>query len=315
MTFADIIGNKDVTTALAGMIQSGKIPHAVMFHEDDGGDAFRIAIAFLDSLYKGNPRISKLIHPDLHFIFPTAAGSVSEQYLEKFRVLALSNPSFTESELASAMGIEGKNSLIAVSEAKHLLDVLSLSALEGGYRSVIFFYPEKMNQEAANRLLKLIEEPPQQTQFVFITHAPEKVLLTISSRCQRIRVASSHAAEIPEPEDGAELLGRLMSALISRNLYAALETGEAIAALPSRESVKLFCKFASDRMRRVFLVQQGLPGLSPEDAQTREWAGKCRKSFPRVAVDAFSRAVGLIDRNVNIKIVFTDLVNRLYTNL
>lgn len=315
MTFQDIIGNKDVTAALAGMIQSGRIPHAMMFHEDDGGDAFRIAIAFLDSLYRGNPRISKLIHPDLHFVFPTAAGSISEQYLDRFRALALSNPSFTEAELASAMGIEGKNSLIAVSEARHLLDVLSLSALEGGYRSVVFFYPEKMNQEAANRLLKLIEEPPQQTQFVFITHAPEKVLLTISSRCQRIRVASSHAAEIPEPEDGAELLGRLMSALISRNLYAAIETGEAIAALPSRESVKLFCKFASDRMRRVFLIQQSMQSLAPEDGQAEQWAAKCRKSFPRVAMEAFSRAVGLIDRNVNIKIVLTDLVNRLYTSL
>ena len=173
MTLDQIQGNEDVRRALTGMIESGKVPHAILFHEEDGGGAMPLALAFLEMLFDEHNRIPKLIHPDVHFVFPTAAGSISLQYMDRFRPLMLENPLFTEAEMAEALGIEGKNSLIAVSEAKHLLDTLSLSALEGGYRAVVLYLPEKMNQETANRLLKLIEEPPLQTQFILITHAPE----------------------------------------------------------------------------------------------------------------------------------------------
>lgn len=315
MRFQDIRGNEDVCKALAGMVDSGKVPHAIMLHEDDGGGAFAIALAFLDYLYGGNPRIGKLIHPDLHFIFPTAAGSISEQYLAPFRSLAGENVSFTESQLSAALGIEGKSSMIAVSEAKHLLDVLSLSALEGGYRAVIIYLPEKMNQEAANRLLKLIEEPPALTQFLLITHAPEKVLLTIASRCQRIRVVPSESGMETLEFSDSDLFFELMGALAAGNLGAALEAGEKIALLPSKESHKLFCKFAAVQLRRMFLVQQGLSELGASSPETDAMASRFKKSFPRQALEALSQANSLINRNVNVRIVFTDLVNRLYMNL
>lgn len=311
MTLGQLQGNDDVRNALSGMIGSGKVPHAILFHEDDGGGAFPIAVAFLQMLFGENNRIPKFIHPDVHYVFPTAAGSVSLQYMEQFRALAVSDPCFTETRLGEALGIEGRNSMIAVSEARHLLDVLSLSALEGGYRAVVIYLPEKMNQEAANRLLKMIEEPPQKTQFLLITHSPEKVLLTISSRCQRIRIRPE-GRQVSGGSANGELLEQLMEALVSRKLSASLEAADMIAALPSREAAKLFCTDAAGTMRSIFLVQQGMEGLCDAGADVRRWASACRKSFPRQALEALGSAVTMIDRNVNIKIIMTNLVDRLF---
>ena len=324
MRYADINGNADVRAALAGMVSSGKTPHAIMFHEDDGGGAFPIVMAFLQHLYcrarSGKDscgecpecgKVSKLIHPDIHFVFPVAAGTLSESYYPQLRDLVKANPSFSEAELGEALGIEGKNSIISVAQSRDLLSKLSLSSLEGGYRSVVIYLPEKMNQEAANRLLKLIEEPPLQTQFLLITHAPEKVLVTIASRCQRIRVvpssqdASAALKEYPEFDE-------LMDLLIARNLFGALELAESLAALPSRENAKAFCAWAGHRLRDIFLAQQGLAAADPK---VGKWAAGLKKTFPRAALDAFSRAGMLIDRNVNLKILFSDLVNRLYVRI
>lgn len=328
MTFKQIKGNEAVVRALSGMVDSGRIPHAIMLHEDDGGGALAISIAFLQYLYchsreSGDScsicpscnKIGKLIHPDVHFVFPTTTQLTSDSYMRQFRELALANPSFTEAELTQTLGIEGKMTLIAVAEARAILDKLSLSALEGGYRSVVIYLPEKMNQEAANRLLKLIEEPPALTQFILITHAPEKVLQTISSRCQHIRVMPAQGkgfeADAGE-EQYRELFDAMMEAILSRKLMAALEVGERAAALPSRESAGRFCAYASENLRRIFLVQQGMNGLCGDCADASIWAGKCSRTFPRLALGAVDRANLLIGRNVNLKLLFTEMVDQIF---
>ena len=327
MTFAQVPGNQEVKQALIGMVDVGRVPHAILFHEDDGGGAFPLALAFLQYLYcrhrSGGDscgqcpscgKIAKLIHPDVHFVFPTAAGVLSEQYMEPLRRLVAEHPAFTEAELLEALGLEGKIPMIAVAESRRLLEKLSLSALEGGYRAVVIYLPERMNAEAANRLLKMIEEPPQQTQFLLISHQVEKVLTTISSRCQRIRIRPSGAAAETAFAD-AGLLDELMTALLGKDLLGALEVSERIAALPSRESAKAFCIFAADRLRQMFLCQQGVQGLGDCPPEVRRWAGRCRKTFPRTAMSALDRARMLVDRNVNQKIIFTDLVDRLYLQI
>ena len=318
MTFASIQGNEAVKGSLSAMISSGKVHHAIMFHEEDGGDAFCMTVAFLDALYGGNPRVGKLIHPDVHFVFPTAAGTTSEQYMMQFRELALSNPRFTQAQLQECLGIEGKSPMIAVSEAKKILEDLSLSALEGGYRAVVILYPEKMNQESSNRLLKMIEEPPAKTQFVLITHNPQGVLQTISSRCQRIRIAPQKGVQAAPTGSSSlpeELLPAYMDALFSHDLLTALEVSDRISALPSREAAKSFCSAASNLMRSIFLASQGIRDLCDADDRTMTMARSCRKTFPRTALAALSRASSLLDRNVNPKIVFTDLTDRLFLEI
>ena len=321
-----IYGNTEVVDALHQMVESGHIPHAMLLHEDDGGGAFPIVIDFLERLYGGNPRVGKLIHPDIHFIFPVAGGEkpVSLQFIGPFRELLLENPYFFENELYTAIGIEGKQSNISVHEARSILDRLSLSAVEGGYRTVVLYLPEKMNAQAANALLKMVEEPPQKTLFLLITHAPEKVLVTIASRCLQLRIqplspeadADVHASEAAGNTVLTDLFHDLLDALVARDMLKALETGEAVADLKVREQQKNFCRLASEDLRRIFLLQK-MPSLAYLPAGSEEYyrqmAGALRPTFPRRAMGSLDRARMLLERNVNQKILFTHLVNQLYT--
>ena len=159
----NVYGNEEIVKALHQMAESGHVPHAMLLHEDDGGGAFPLVMNFLEELYGGNPRVQKLIHPDIHFVFPVAGSDkpVSLQFVAPFRELLLENPYFFENELYAAIGIEGKQGNISVNEARSILERLSLSAVEGGYRTVVMYLPEKMNAQAANALLKMVEEPPR----------------------------------------------------------------------------------------------------------------------------------------------------------
>ena len=208
---------------------------------------------------------------------------------------------------------------------------LSLASVTDGYKGVIFYLPEKMNQETANRLLKMVEEPPVKTLFLFITHAPEKVLQTIFSRCQSIRVLpltkeESARVQALKPESDKEeysvfmdLFADLMNAIVSRNLMSALECGEAMAALESREKQKAFCIFASECLRKIFLIQQNLPQIADVPQEEQEFYQKmatgCGKKFCSRSIPNIEKVVAMIDRNVNAKMLFCDLVNRMFLSV
>ena len=322
-----VYGNEEVVSALHRMVESGHIPHAMLLHQEDGGGAFPIVLNFLEELYGGSPRVKKLIHPDIHFVFPVAGSDkpVSLQYIAPFRELLLENPYFYENELYSAIGIEGKQSNISVNEARSVLERLSLSAVEGGYRTVVIYLPEKMNVQAANALLKMVEEPPQKTLFLLITQAPEKVLVTISSRCLHMRVqplspeaeADVHAREAAGNTVLSDLFHDLLDAVIGRDLLKALETGDAVADLKVREQQKNFCYLATEDLRRIFLLQKEITPLVRLPQGTEDYysgvARRLRPTFARRAMAALDRALLLTERNVNQKILFTNLVNQLYT--
>ena len=323
-----VYGNTEVVQALHRMVESGHVPHAILLHQDDGAGAFPIALNFLEDLYGGNPRVQKLIHPDIHFVFPVAGPDkpLSRNFIGPFRELLQENPYFFETELYEAIGIEGKQSNISVNEARALLDSLSLSAVEGGYRTVVMYLPEKMNAQAANALLKMVEEPPQNTLFLLITQAPEKVLVTIASRCLHIRIqplsleddSIVHAREVAGAAVLRDLFHDILEAISARNLLQALETSDAVADLKDREKQKSFCRLASEDLRRIFMVQKA-PQMAVlpegEDAWFGRMAGTLAHTFPRKANDALQRALVLLERNVNQKILFTDLVSKLYTSL
>ena len=308
-----VYGNEEVVNALHRMVESGHIPHAMLLHQEDGGGAFPIVLNFLEELYGGNPRVGKLIHPDIHFVFPVAGSDkpVSMQYIGAFRALLQENPYFYENELYAAIGIEGKQSNISVNEARSILERLSLSAVEGGYRTVVVYLPEKMNVQAANALLKMVEEPPEKTLFLFITQAPEKVLITISSRCLHMRIQPL-SLEAEADVHAREAAGNT----VLMDLFQALETGEAVSELKVREQQKSFCRLASEDLRRVFLLQK-MPQLArlPEGTQPyySSMAQRLKPTFARRAMAVLDRALLLVERNVNQKILFADMVNQLYT--
>ena len=309
-----VYGNTEVISALHSMVESGRLHHAILLHEDDGGGALPIALNFLEELYGGGTRVERLIHPDVHFVYPVAGPKdpVSVQFIHEFRDLVARNPYFYESELYSALGIEGKQVNISVCESRGLIDKLSLSAVEGGYVTVVMYLPEKMNAQAANALLKLVEEPPAKTLFLMITHAPEKVLTTISSRCLHMRVRPLS----PEEDPLRDLFRDMLGALIQKDLLSAIQSAEAVADIKDRERQKSFCALASDDLRNIFLLQQGLDSLCTFPPEEESWfrgaAGGLRKSFPRLALAELSTAKQLLERNVNQKILFTDFVGKLY---
>ena len=351
MRFSEIIGNKAVANALVSMADSGRVAHAMLMYENEGCGALALALAYVQYLNCRNRQngdscgecpscrqMSKLIHPDVHFVFPVNKGPktsddkpTSESYVKYWRELALADPYFTEADLQKAIGIESKNGLIAVAEAKSIITKLSLAPVYNGYKAVIFYLPEKMNQETANRLLKMVEEPPQKTLFLFITHAPEKVLQTIFSRCQSIRVMPLTKEEqrlvqerrpMVEDEDGnmfLDLFADLMNAIVSKDLMTALDCGEAMAALDSREKQKAFCNFAASCIRKIFMLQQNLPQIADIGDQEQDFyvdmAAKCPKGFCVKQIANIDKVVSMIDRNVSSKIVFCDLVNRMFMNI
>lgn len=378
MRFADIAGNEKAVQALRGMADSGRVAHAMLFYENDGCGAFPLAMAYLQYLNCEHPsggdscgecpscrQMSKFIHPDIHFVYPVNTGTKSSSesksaitsayYLKYWRELVSSNPYFTENDLMEAIGIEGKNGAIALAEAKSILSDLSLSSVLGKYKAVVMYLPEKMNQVTANKLLKLVEEPPEMTVFIFICHSPEKVLQTIFSRCQSLRVlplsreeveyvlteklgvSSEEAAMAAGSSRGSvgqalslladsndrsmdmDLFMDMMNALLDKRLTDALEIAEDIAAMPSREKQKSYCVFMSECLRNIFLFQNHLEALVSVPESEKEFyafmAARCRRSFCHKAISNIDKTVSLIDRNVNSRILFVDLVNRFFVTI
>jgi len=376
MRFCDIPGNEDIKRALVGMADSGRVAHAMLLYENDGCGALALALAYAAYLDCRSRRggdscgecpscnkISKLIHPDVHFIFPTNSGTkcsmaakdiTSEVYLKEFRELVLSNPYFLESDLMESLGLENKTWDINVLEAKRLIEKLSFSPVEDGYKTVIVYLPERLNTQAANKLLKIVEEPPVKTLFLFITHNPEKVLQTIFSRCQSSRVLPLSREEVKEalvrmgkePEEASaaaaasggsvglalrslsssedqrlflDLTADLLNAIAGRDLLLAQGVGEQLAELSSRSRQKAFCESLSETLRKIFLIQQNLDSLaittSADDLFVRTMAGRLPKNFVSRVLPVLDKAIYHIDRNVNQKILFSDLVSRMFVTI
>ncbi len=335
MRFSDIKGNADAVSVLRSMADSGRIPHAMLFYENPRSGGLALAMAYLQYINCEHPvdgdscgqcpscrQMAKLVHPDVHFVFPVASGSVikddhpvSDAAIAPFRELFISNPYFSEQELYDAIGIEGKSGNISVYEARSIIGKMSLSSIAGGFKSVVMFLPERMNVQAANKLLKMLEEPPQKTLFILITQSPEDVMSTIFSRCQGLRVLPFDRSQLVQsdaPQELRDIWERLAGALSGRDLYAALQCADEIAALGSREKQKAFCTFVSEQIRRTFLYSKGLSDIAGESGgRPAEFSTK----FCVRAAGAIDRASMLIGRNVYAKLVFTDLVNRLFVNL
>lgn len=207
MYFKDIIGQQDVIERLVKDAQAGTVPHALLFCGPEGVGKLQTAIAFARYLLcrdKGAGadscgtcpscvKMDKLVHPDLHFVFPvinkskTAGRStVSDDEISTWRETVLDRQYFGFEEWLSDIDADNKQASIFVTESESINAKLALKSVEGGYKIMIIWHAEKMNQQCANSLLKLLEEPPAGTIFILTTDAPELMLETILSRTQRI---------------------------------------------------------------------------------------------------------------------------------
>lgn len=214
MQFRDIIGQEEVKQQLRQAVRDGRIPHAQLFTGISGVGKLPLALAYAQYIACPNRtdedscgtcptclQYQKLQHPDLHFAFPIVkgdAGDVCDDFMDKFRSMILSQPYFDIDDWYRYLGVETKQGMIYEKESGEILRKLSLKSFGDGYKVMILWLPEKMHVACANKLLKLLEEPPMKTVFLLVSEQPELLLATIVSRTQEVRVPRLTEAEIAE---------------------------------------------------------------------------------------------------------------------
>ena len=215
MLFKDIIGQEEAKERLIREVKEGKIAHARLFCGNEGVGKLPLAIAYAQYLSCDHPtendscgvcpnctKYNKLIHPDLHFVFPIIKkknkDTTSDDYLQEWREILNSSPYFNLNMWLKEMGAENQQAQIFVKESDEIIRKLNLKSSQGGYKVMIIWLPEKMNVECSNKLLKLLEEPPTQTIFILISEEPDMLLPTIQSRVQRFNIHAINKEKIAE---------------------------------------------------------------------------------------------------------------------
>ena len=245
MFFKDIIGQEEAKERLIREAKEGKIAHARLFCGNEGVGKLPLAIAYAQYLSCEHPtdndscgvcpncvKYNKLIHPDLHFVFPVIKkknkDTISDDYLQEWREILNSSPYFNLNMWLKEMGAENQQAQIYVKESDEIIRKLNLKSSQGGYKVMIIWLPEKMNVECSNKLLKLLEEPPTQTIFILISEEPDMLLPTIQSRVQRFNIHAIDKEKIAEtlclnyglePNDAKNIAHRCQG-----NFLKALET-------------------------------------------------------------------------------------------
>ena len=206
MYFSDFPGQDSTKTQLLDLFKSERVPHALLLNGEEGCGHLQLALSFSSLLLCKSPTpldackncssckmYEKYQHPDLHFSYPihlskTEHSETSDdqrspflEALEKYKCLG-------KKTWYSKMGNENKQGVIGVKESQAILNKISLKSFFGSAKILLMWMPELMNIQAANKLLKLIEEPPENTYFIFVSNNQSKILPTISSRLQTINV-------------------------------------------------------------------------------------------------------------------------------
>ena len=203
MLFKNVLGLQHIKNHLATTAETGRVAHAQLFVGPEGSGVLPMALAYAQYLLCGNTsgendgentvcntKCNSLTHPDLHFAFPVSnsdkvkSHAVSDHYLEEWRQFVKEQPYGNLFDWYRHIGIEKKQGQIGVDEAQDMVKKLSLKSYEGGYKILIVWMAEKMNTSAANKLLKLIEEPPNKTVLLLLAEDEEQIINTIRSRCQ-----------------------------------------------------------------------------------------------------------------------------------
>lgn len=203
MLFSEILGQKHIKNHLTQSVDNGRIPHAQLFVGPEGSGTLPMAIAYAQYILCSNKtgenntgnetcnlKFNNISHPDLHFAFPVTSNDkvkkhpVSKHFLEEWRELIKQQPYGNLFDWYKLLGVDNKQGQIGVDEALDIVKSLSLKSYEGGYKVMVIWMAEKMNTAAANKLLKLIEEPPNKTVFILIAEDEEQIISTIRSRCQ-----------------------------------------------------------------------------------------------------------------------------------
>ena len=206
MYFSDLIGQQDIKNRLIQTVKENRIPHAQLLRGPEGVGKLGLAIAYARYICCENRgdtdacgvcpscvKYNKLAHPDLHFVFPVIKPSgkgsvVCDDFVADFRSTLKESPYFSMQDWYARISGDAKQGMIYGNESQEIIRKLSLKTYESEYKIMIIWLPEKMNDTCANKLLKILEEPPEKTVFLLVSNTPDDIITTILSRTQHIHV-------------------------------------------------------------------------------------------------------------------------------
>lgn len=375
MKFSEVIGQEDAKERLLQMVREDRVPHAMLLCGPPGSGKMALALAFVSFLLcreRGEDDVcgvcpqcamlDKWAHPDLHFSFPVIrpAGTgaehkmSSDDFISEWRRMLSHGPYFTMDRWLAEMNAANQQAQIGVGESDTLIRKLSLKSSQGGYKISIVWLPERMNAECANKMLKIIEEPPSETLFIMVCEEPEKLLETIRSRTQRIDIKRIDAEAIEQAlverrgidADAAKRISRaangswlnaleeldtgnekrlfldmfimLMRLAYSRNIRELRKWSESVAAY-GREKQKRMLVYFLHLVRENFMYNFRNPRLNymtaGEEAFARNFARFINEANVFEISGLFDRAIRDIGQNANAKIVFFDLATQIIVSL
>lgn len=239
MQFKDVVGQQEVKSQLLKQVKNGRIAHAQLFLGGEGSGNLALAIALAQYLNCQNrtdedscgtcPSCSKynqLIHPDLHFTYPTiGAKALSTNFLTEWREAIGKNPYLTAFEWLQYLGAENKQGNITAEECRDIIHKLSMKTYESEFKVLILWMPEYLGV-TGNVLLKMIEEPPQKTLFILVANNQDNILTTIKSRAQLVKIPVLKDEAIAQA-----LVDKMEMNELQANSVAYLSNGDYNAAL------------------------------------------------------------------------------------
>ncbi len=363
MKFSEVIGQENIKRSLIYATRLNRVPHALLLEGPEGTGKLSLAIAFSQYINCEDKqeddscgrcisclKYKKLIHPDLHFVFPIFKGdkqkAVCDEFISSWREMILESPYFTPNDWFAYIGKEKGQGIIYSDEASEIIRKLNLKTFEAEYKCMIIWLPEKMHPTAANKVLKILEEPPDKTVFILITEEVELILPTMLSRCQIVRVppiddaglynALSEQFQLTEHEiksavmmaggnfiKAAELLENnednqlylenfisLMRFAYSRNVMEMIEWSESMGRLSS-ENQKGFLNYMLKSVRENFMITSGAGSRVIQSPEEKTFSGKFHQFIHDrnifALVEEIEKSHLHIIRNGKAKIVFLDM--------
>lgn len=367
MLFAQVPGASDVKNILIQAAQQKKIAHAQLFIGKEGGVQLALALAYATYLNCENPsdhdscgqckscrNATKLVHPDLHFVVPTVVtkkvakreDAVTERYLSDWRSYLLEENGLYKnvSDWVDFIGGENKQAIITRQESREIIKSMSIKSHQGGFKIVLLWLPELMQAPAANAVLKILEEPPEKTLFLMVSNDPEKLIITILSRAQKVYVTSPTDQDVTGylqeqgiegdkaqkvafladgnirealkiasdvPDQSEELFKQWMRSCFKSSFTEVITQWAEDFNKLGKEGQKNFFKFGLTLFREAMLIKNNAEAVIRLDEETRAFASNfasvlTENNLPNL-VKSFNDAYFYIERNGNPKITFLTL--------
>ena len=366
MQFKDVIGQTAVKQRLIQSVRENHVSHAQLFLGPAGSGKLPLALAYAQYILCPNrtetdscgtcptcQKMQKLVHPDLHFVVPTnttksvKSNPESDLFMEEWREFTLKNNGyFNDTDWYAFLDIENKQGYMSVRDAASLLRKLSMKSYEGEYKIAIIWMAEKMRVDTANKLLKLLEEPPEKTVFILIAEDQGELLATIKSRTALVKISALDATSIeaalqqrygcdPKQAHEAAMIseGDWLTAcrsfkdfedhkfffatfqqwmrLCFKMAYSELIDFSANIKTLGREKQKELLEYGLRIIRNTLLFNNNLAEIVmlPDDEKTfnSKFSPFVNPANLVQIADLFDEAIRHIERNGNAQIVFTDV--------